>query len=282
MTETTPPTIMPGAEPFFRRGEGDHADIGVLCLHGLTATPHEVRWLAEHLNKQGYTVLAPRIAGHGTHYHDLERVTWGDWYTSALDAYQVLAQQCEQVFIAGLSMGGLLACLLAQAVPIAGIAVMASPLVMRSRLLPYAHQIKRLQPYQDFADNSDFPRYLREEQLRLGEPNYGRVRYDICPTHALAELYALCNVVRESLPGINVPTCLIYSKNDKTVPFENFSIAVNGLKNAPILQQHILEKSGHIATMDIERETVFGHINTFIGAPVNEDQTSPTPSEITN
>src|SRR5690606_8845298 len=102
-------------------------------------------------------------------------------------AYHVLAQQCEQVFIAGLSMGGLLGCLLAQAVPASGIVVMASPLTFRSRLMPYAHHIKWVNRYRDFADNSHFPRYLREEQLRLGDPNYGRVRYDICPTQAIAE-----------------------------------------------------------------------------------------------
>lgn len=254
---------MPGAEPFFRRGAGENASTGVLCLHGLTATPHEVRWLAEHLNTQGYTVLAPRIAGHGTDYHDLERVTWGDWYTSALDAYHVLAQNCERVFVAGLSMGSLLTLLLAQSVPVVGIVGMAVPLKFQSRLMPYAHHIKRVNRYQDFADTSDFPRYLREEQLRLGEPNYGRVRYDICPMNALAEIYALGNTVRESLPQVNVPTCLIFSKSDRTVPFENFQIAVDGLRNA-VVETHVLEKSGHIMTMDMERETVFSHISAFI------------------
>jgi carboxylesterase len=222
-----------------------------------------MRWLAEHLNTQGYTVYAPRLAGHGTDYHDLERVMWGDWFTSALDAYHVLAQSCERVFVAGLSMGSLLTLLLAQTVPVAGVVGIAVPLKFESRLMPYAHQIKRVNRYQDFADISDFPRYLREEQLRLGEPNYGRVRYDICPMHALAEIYALGNTVRERLAQITVPTCLIFSKSDKTVPFENFQMAVDGLRNASV-ETHVLEKSGHIMTMDMERETVFSFVTTFI------------------
>ena len=37
---------------------------GVLCLHGFTGTPFEVRPLAEALAGRGYTVLAPVLAGH--------------------------------------------------------------------------------------------------------------------------------------------------------------------------------------------------------------------------
>ena len=51
-------------------------DVGCLVLHGFTATPSEVRWLAEHLAGQGHTVYAPRLAGHGTTPEALARTRW--------------------------------------------------------------------------------------------------------------------------------------------------------------------------------------------------------------
>src|SRR4030095_16396304 len=96
--------IMPGAEPYFHRG----GKVGCLCLHGFTASPAEVKWFAQHLAAEGYTVYAPRLAGHGTRPQDLARTRWTDWYASASDGYHLLRQQCEKVFVCGMSMGGLL------------------------------------------------------------------------------------------------------------------------------------------------------------------------------
>ncbi len=72
---------MPGAEPRFHRG----GLTGCLRPPGLAASPHEVAWLAADLAGRGCTVLAPRLAGHGTAPGDLARTRWRDWYASALD-----------------------------------------------------------------------------------------------------------------------------------------------------------------------------------------------------
>ena len=47
------------------------ASIGVLLVHGLMAAPEEVRELADFLFSLGYSVYAPRMAGHGTSAEDL-------------------------------------------------------------------------------------------------------------------------------------------------------------------------------------------------------------------
>ena len=38
---------------------------GVLLLHGLTATPVEVRLIGQYLHERGYTVSGPLLPGHG-------------------------------------------------------------------------------------------------------------------------------------------------------------------------------------------------------------------------
>src|SRR5688572_7729976 len=66
--------------PFYARGTGQRA---ALCLHGFTGTPFEVRPLAEALAAQGYTTLAPVLAGHGGTVDDLAGTTHADWLASA-------------------------------------------------------------------------------------------------------------------------------------------------------------------------------------------------------
>lgn len=259
---TTTPHIMPGAEPFFHAGNR----VGCLCLHGFTAAPDEVRWLGEYLHKtHGYTVYGPRLAGHGTHYRQLERVVWEDWYLSAMDGYHLLADEYDQIVVAGLSMGGLLGLLISATLPVSALVVMASPLTYRNRLLPYVDYIKYVRRYLPWIDVTDFPRRLREEQLRRGEPNRGRVRYERCPTHAIVQLRDLTLVVQERLSAITVPVCSIYSKADRTVAVSDQQRLAELLSNTTV-EQHTLHQSGHILTQDDERETVFEIAGTFIAA----------------
>ena len=37
----------------------------IILIHGMTGTPHEMRFLANYLNRQGYAVYCPRLANHG-------------------------------------------------------------------------------------------------------------------------------------------------------------------------------------------------------------------------
>jgi carboxylesterase len=252
-------SYMPGAEPFFHRG----SPIGCLCLHGFTASPAEVRWLAQHLAENRMTVYAPRLAGHGTNYRDMSRMTWRDWFNSALDGYHVLRQQCEQVFAVGLSMGGMLALLLAASVPLDGLAVLAAPVIFRSRRMAASRYFKYIIPYSRQPDRSNLPQLIRDEQTRRGEPVWGRVRYNDWSTRAVAELYTLAQVVRRQLPYITAPLLLVYSESDQTVPIENAAIVARAVCSR-VVEQHTLPTSGHILTQHVERETVFALVADFI------------------
>ena len=88
-----------------------------------------MRPLAEALAAAGYSVELPLLPGHGTSVEDLIPTRWSDWSAAAEAAYAELAARCEQVVVAGLSMGGSLAIWLAERHPeIAGL-VVVNPLV---------------------------------------------------------------------------------------------------------------------------------------------------------
>ena len=54
----------------------------VVLIHGLTGTPNEMRFLANHLNKKGYTVICPRLANHGESIWVLRDTKWREFYES--------------------------------------------------------------------------------------------------------------------------------------------------------------------------------------------------------
>ena len=91
--------------PIFLPGSAD----GVLLVHGLMAAPEEVREWAEDLNARGYTVYAPRLAGHGTSATDLAGRRMEEWLESVERGHAILAEGCDRVVIAGFSTGAALA-----------------------------------------------------------------------------------------------------------------------------------------------------------------------------
>ena len=253
--------IMPGAEPYFARG----GRIGVLLLHGFTASPHEVKWLGQHLSAQGHTVYAPRIAGHGTDYRDLARTTWQDWAGSALDGYHILRAQCNRVFVGGLSMGGALALLTAAQIEVDGVIAMATPVLPFPGMSPDRLRIaKRLRPFTDQTDRSPFADYIFAQQKQLGEPAIGRVRYGMWSTAALEQLMRLITQVQARLSEIKAPVLAVYSKADATVLTPNLDALKAGLTEAARIEAHVLEQSSHILTQDTEREKVFSLVGKFV------------------
>jgi carboxylesterase len=251
---------MPGAEPFFYQG----GRTGVLCLHGFTASPAETRWLGQHLAGEGYTVYGLRTPGHGTDPHDLARYLWTDWFAAALDGYHLLRAQCERVCVVGHSMGGLLALLVACAEPVAGVGVLASPLMYADKRLAYAQWMAAPMPFTEQPDTSTLPETIRAEQVRRGEAVIGRVRYDTWSTAAVGQLYAVTMEAAARLPDVTAPLLAIYSKKDVTVGLDSRDYLLAHIGSRQV-ESYTLEHSDHILPQDIERETVFQRVAAFVG-----------------
>lgn len=255
---------MPGAEPFLLHGNNG---TGCLCLHGVSASPHEMRWFGEHLHGQGITTYGARLTGHGIHYKHLRHVHWQDWYSAALDGYHLLRSQCDRVFVAGLSMGGLLTLLLAANEPVDGLIVMASPLKLSSaRTMRLARWIKYVRPFLHMPDRSDFPQRIQSTQRQRGDTIIGRVRYDHWATQAVEEVYNLMQVAGESLAQITAPALLMYAEKDQTVALDNLDYVRSRLSSQHI-ETEVLPRSGHILTQDYDHERVFVRAAGFINGP---------------
>lgn len=96
--------ILPGAEPYYQEG----SKVGILLLHGLTASPQSMRYLADRYVEAGLSVAMPRLTGHGTSPADLAQASARDWMADIGQALRWLQQHCTSLFVSGLSIGGTL------------------------------------------------------------------------------------------------------------------------------------------------------------------------------
>jgi carboxylesterase len=250
---------MPGAQPEFIRG----GSVGVLCLHGFTASPDELRWLGRDLATRGATVYIPRMPGHGTSHSDITRMKWRDWYAAALDGYHVIRAQCDQVYVLGLSMGGMLSLLLASEQPVDGIAALAAPVYLNQRILPFTRWLKYVAPYTNQGSSLDFHERLQAEQERRGDPQVGRVAYARWSTSGVSEVYALSKVIQGRLSQVTAPLLLVNSSLDTTAPPVIADLIERGV-GSKVIQKHTLERGGHILTQDEEHQQVFKLVGEFI------------------
>lgn len=245
------PVIMPGAEPFLLPGN----DTGILLIHGFTGTPREMRFMGDYLQERGFTCLGVRLAGHATRLEDLEHVRWQDWYNDVINGIEVLRSFTSRVFLAGLSMGGVLSLLTAARCPgITGAIAMSTPHTLgndwRLKIAPYIKNLVKTaaKGEPDWLDQEMYSHHLE---------------YPAFSSYGLVELLKMIEIMRESLPQIKVPVALIHSRTDNGVPFINLQQNYD-LIGSEYKEMIAIDKGSHTMTCDSERFTVFEHAHRFI------------------
>jgi carboxylesterase len=213
--------------------------VGVLLLHGLTATAAEVRLLAERLHQRGYSVMAPLLPGHGTNPEELNETTWHDWAWEAEKSYHHMATVCEHVFVGGESTGAVLALELAAHYPdIAGV-------------LCYAPAIKLALPTTDLIRlYAAAPLVNAIPKQKMGDNEYWQ-GYRVYPVRAVMELVRLGRDMRRRLAGVRQPVLVMQGRHDETIAANAAEIIVAGV-GSQIKEMHWLEKSGHVILLEEE------------------------------
>lgn len=217
--------------------------------------------MGEFLSRQGHSVLGIRLAGHATRLEDMRRSRWQDWLASVEDGWHLLSGCSSQIFVMGLSMGGVLSLLFASRFPVAGVVAMSTP-----HHLPNDPRLKIIKPL-----SLVMPTRPKGPPDWHDQEAYQQHRhYEEDPTRSYGELKELVAEMQSALPLVTMPALLIYSKNDSVVtPQERHMELLLAALGSQVKQTMWVEGSGHVITEDAARQQVFQAAGEFIHRVVN-------------
>ncbi|MDD5252535.1 MAG: alpha/beta hydrolase [Candidatus Omnitrophica bacterium] len=246
-----------------------------LCflIHGLTGTAKEMGAIAQRLNKQGFSVVAPMMLNHNKSISCLKKTTWQELYNAIRAEFLKYADEYENIFVAGLSFGALIGIMLTHEFPDKVKALNCfSPTLFydgwgnpKSRIfLPLIYKT----PFKYWLYfKEEYPYGLKNERLRSKVENfykdadlfdYSKVHlygYPVIPVSCMHQNSLLAKKVISILKDIKTPIQLLQAREDDVTSPKNSYCIYNRVqsKEKKII---FLEDSYHIITADQERDKV--------------------------
>ena len=169
---------------------------------------------------------------------------WADWLEAAEAAYADLADRCDQVVVAGLSMGGALTAWLGSEHPeIAGLvlinALVSEPPGMRDMV-------------QAMLD--DGTETFDGIGSDIADPDEAELAYAKTPVAPLLSLMDAAAELPGRLARITCPCLIITSPQDHVVPPANSQLIAETVKGP--IERLSADRSYHVATQDYDREAI--------------------------
>lgn len=240
---------------FDLRPSADDANgAAVLCLHGLTGTPYEVRPVAEALVGRGVRARGPWMAGHEGGSEALAKTTYQDWVELARGELEKLKAEHDRVFLVGMSMGGLVSLRLAETEKVDAVVVIGTPLVL-SPPIPQILPLVRLFVSSRPKTGSD----IQEPGARARHPGL-----DAMPFSSVAELIKLQAKVIPALSEIEVPILIAHGRLDTTARPRDAE-RIHREVSSSDKELFYLERSGHVATVDYDGPALARAAADFLG-----------------
>jgi len=217
-----------------------------------------MRWLGEYLNKDGCTVCGIRLAGHATQPEDMIRSRFSDWLLSMEDGYNILRSCTDQIFLLGLSMGGILSLITASRFPVRGVVAMSTPYKLPDDpRLKYVKILSRIKPYLPKGNNEPGSDWFDKAAFAQ------HVSYSQNPLRSVGELNDLMQLMRDCLPQVTAPVLLIYSHDDHYI-FEGSMDHIYAELGSQDKQKLWVAGGGHVITEEPTRPVVFKAASDFI------------------
>jgi carboxylesterase len=241
----------------FELGQGEDA---VLLLHGFTGSPWDVRPLGESLAHRGFHVRGLRLPGHGQTPEAMLDVSWRDWEDEARSGLEALGSH-RRVFIAGLSMGALLAVILAAHAPrrVSGLALLAPALRFRGptlRLLRASRKLPFLHLFRPWIEKGATD--LADPRARAEAPILRR-----WPSARLQDLWTIQDRAQAALARVKAPALVAVASDDHVVSPEGGAELARGLVGAPRVRYVRFGRGFHIMPRDYDRDLVADEVHRF-------------------
>ncbi|MGH8152286.1 MAG: alpha/beta hydrolase [Rhodanobacteraceae bacterium] len=257
---------------------------GVLLIHGLTGTPAEMRFVGKGFNRAGFTVYGMQLAGHCGSEADLLKTGWRDWSRSVVAGADRLRRDVDHLFVAGLSMGSVLALNLAIERPqwVDGLGLYGSTLFYDGWTIPRMARLSFLLPlvcgmglFKQRRFMESFPYGIKDERIRMriagamldGQSDAAGLPGN--PWPSLAEFHKLVWHVRPRLEAVRAPALLMHAASDDIASVRNARVIERAVSGPT--QTVLLDDSYHMITVDRERDKVIARSVDFFTGVMSEN-----------
>src|SRR5580698_6723892 len=240
-------------------------------LHGLSSSPLEMRFLARHLNTEGFTTFAPVLDGYSADSTERDMQAWVD---AAVREFDLLAERYARVSVCGLSIGAALALAVVKRRPSARAVILLSvTLSYDGWAIPWYRFLLGLAYYTPLRGRwryrEESPFGLRNEALRakiaraMQTSAFSEVGPSTIFLPALHEASRLAKSVRSFVGDIKNDCLIIHAIDDETANANNARFVSSHI-GATFLRSIYLDDSYHMVTSDNERETVAREVGLFL------------------
>ena len=224
----------------------------VLLLHGFTGHTADVRMLGRFLEKKGYTSHAPIYRGHGLPPEDLIVTRPDEWWEDVLKAYNHLKDLgYNEIAVCGLSLGGVLSLKLAFSENVKAVIPMCAPMFfdneqqLTSGFKVFSKEYKQLEGKDEETINTEIE-YIMNNSNEM-----------------FTELGNLIREVQDDVDMIYTPTLVVQARLDKMINPESATYILNNVE-AERKEIKWYEESGHVITIDKEKEQLHEDIYAFL------------------
>jgi carboxylesterase len=267
--------MFPGQHGIFeKRGKA-----GVLLVHGITGSPAEMKPLVRKLTAQGFSVACPQLAGHCSTLTELKRTRWTDWYASLERAMEILNEECDTIFVSGLSMGALLALKLAACHPerVHGVATLSATFFYDGWNVPPLRQ-RFLLPLVIYSPLRYFLSYhepapygIKDERLRNmiatvyqneGANMPAKYGYSEFPGVTIRETFRLIRAVKRDLASIVTPLLIVHSTEDDMASLKNARFLASRVSSSDV-DTFYVDDTYHVLTLDKRKDDVAARVAEF-------------------
>lgn len=230
------------------------AATAVLCMHGLSGTPYEVRPIAAALSRAGHRARGIALPGHCTSPEDLARTSRAAWVDAAAAELERLRARHDRVVLVGMSMGGVVSLRVAQMGRVDALVTIGAPLDLGAPVriaVPFAKHLVPLLPKRGGSD-------IRDPAARARHPGY-----KVMPLAAVHELIRLQGEVAGGLARIAAPILVAHGRHDRTSPPRNARI-IHDAVSSEVRELVMYERSGHVVPVDHDGPALAERATSFV------------------
>jgi len=225
----------------------DANENALLMLHGFGSSPAVYRYMLPHLSTSYDALFCPLLPGHGYNIENFRNVRATDWLSYVEHIYDELSVQYKNIDVLGLSLGGLLACHLAQTKNVRHVYLLAPALALKTIPVITYPLIQALI-------------YLQIKQIpnrggNILNKTHGELTFRQLPMTSIREIFQLVRTFK--LQPFTARTTIFLGGEDSVI--DNHKV-LNLIKTLPHGDIHWLENSAHVLPLDNDVHTMIDKI----------------------